>query len=325
MNIEFSENEKKYLKRMAALQFPGSRENFSTRHPIHFLQEQTDEYIEVPVDEYDCYKDEIVRVELSTYDFFTYDSVDELVADQLDIDLNDENDVAQYNKYATPQFVSYACAEEKGSIPGYDGVVNTVSDYLEAYDISESRVRFFRYAEGWDVKAISFTHKGTNEMREELDNHIFRPTRTYAFTTVDGDFPVLMGFLLKCGKKLLDEETEGITLKKEIVLSQEEILQRYRKRPNVEFRIALYEFILPAHMSEDNEEHRARIQVMATGEIKEFVWSQTGVPIAKLRVIYDVNGLCKECEYPFECDNSGKALFEDDRNKLMLLNFARYY
>ena len=34
-------NQQYYLKRMAALQFPGSRENYDTRQPIHLLQQQS--------------------------------------------------------------------------------------------------------------------------------------------------------------------------------------------------------------------------------------------------------------------------------------------
>lgn len=327
MNIKPTEKEAAYLKRMAALQFPGSRENFSTRHPIHFLEEQVDEYIEIPMDEYDDYKDELVRIELCTYDCFVFDTVEELVADHLDIDLTDEEEVREYNRkakeYGTPQFVSYEEALNAECIPGTDESIYSLYDYLRAYDIDTDCVRLCRYATGWDVKAVSFTHKGAEEMREELDNHIFRPTRYYAYTTVDGDFPVLMGFLLKYGQALLNEECEGLKWNEEMRLTREQAIRCYDEHPNSPFCLASYRFTLPAQMSEDGKEHAASIRITASGEIHRYPWHETEVPLAQLKVEYDVEGNRKEFDYPFECDRMGEPL-EDPRNVIALLNFARY-
>lgn len=186
MSINFTENEKKYLKRMAALQFNGSKENYSTRHPIHFLQEQSDEYNEVAFNDYDDFRDEIVKIDYCACDDFeSYETVEELVANHLGLDCADREAITDFNTKAKenkePLFVSYDEAAEKG-ISGVENAICDLHDYLLAYGLEPQCVSLYKYANAWEVKAVSFTHKGAVELREKLDNHIFRPTRYYRGT-----------------------------------------------------------------------------------------------------------------------------------------------
>lgn len=322
LNIQLTEKEKEYLKRMAALQFPGSRENYSTRHPIHFLQEQAEEYVEVPMSSYEEYKDEIVRVEDCDCDYYSFDTVEALVANRLGFDLDDPDAVAHYNSEAESdgevQFVPYKEAEAAEEIPGYDEPIYALEDYLTAYGIESEYVKLYRYGEGWDVKAVSFTHKGAVEMREELSNHIFRQTRTYAYTTVDGDFPVIMEFLMKCGKQLLAEEMSGIKCETKKHMLPEDVMEQFERCPNKEFCAAQYEF---TNSNAEGVLQGATLSVMVYGEIKD--WGGRKYPISRLRVLLAMNGEEKECSWPFECDRTGTSLL-DSTKIIDLLNYARY-
>lgn len=85
MYFNFTNIEKDYLKRFAALQFSSSKDNYSTRHPIHFLQEQTDQMEKVSHSDFDEYQDEIATVEyVDCGDYETYSSVEELICQRLD-------------------------------------------------------------------------------------------------------------------------------------------------------------------------------------------------------------------------------------------------
>lgn len=92
------------LKAYAALQFPGSIDNFGTKTPIHLLMQQADsEHNLVLTDacDSDCDLDGAQFDYLGTI----YDTVSELVKDRLG--LKTDEDVAMFNKNNPTPFVSY--------------------------------------------------------------------------------------------------------------------------------------------------------------------------------------------------------------------------
>lgn len=92
------------LKAYAALQFPGSIDNFGTKTPIHLLMQQADsEHSLVLTDacDSDCDLDGAQFDYLGTI----YDTVSELVKDRLG--LQTDEDVAKFNKNNSAPFVSY--------------------------------------------------------------------------------------------------------------------------------------------------------------------------------------------------------------------------
>lgn len=334
MSFELTDMEQKYLKRLAALQFSGSRANYSTRHPIHFLEERSADYMPVELSDYDKYEDEIALVEYDEYgDVESFKSVDELVAYHLNIDIDDPDSIERYNNEADkihePLFVSYEEATEKYEVPGFDGTVFDLEDYLEVYGLDSSCTRLYRYSDGWDVKAVSFTHRGAEEVREKIDNHIFRPTRYYAFTTTDGDFPVLMGALMKMGAKLLAEESVGVEVTVLKRLDKDQVIAMYDGNPDEEFSLADYAVTLPESVfnplvCRGGAPHKASLKIMASGHMLTYVSGR--YPIGKIRVLYDQvdEDIHKEFVYPFECDPVGESLAKPE-NVLRLINYARYY
>lgn len=326
MKTNFTDIEKNYLKRMAALQFPGSKENYSTRHPIHFLQEQTDEYVKVEMSEFEDCSDEIVLIEyMNCGDYETYKTVEELVAYHLDINLDNPEEVKRFNDDAEEndeiQFVTFAEAVNTNDIPGCDEPVFDVADYLTAYGLDPDDVTFYKYGDGWDVKAVSFTHKGAVDMQEKLSNHIFRPTRFYAFTTVDGDFPVLMGVLLKLGQELLAEENNGLEMTVLKSMTPEQVTAQYEATPDEEFCVASFEIKFPQSQKFGVKREKGVLTVVASGHVQD--WGDRRYPVAKLKMSLETDEERKECPWPFECDG-GCASLTDRRNVINLLNYIRY-
>ena len=325
MHSSFTDIENTYLKRLAALQFPGSKDNYSTRHPIHFLQEQTDEYVKVEMSEFRD-SDEIVLVEYQNCgDYESYKTIEELVAYHLDINLDDPEEVKKFNAEAAEndeiQFITFAEACDSNNIPGYEDLIFDVADYLTAYGLDADNVTFYKYGDGWDVKAVSFTHQGAVNMREKLDNHIFRPTRYYAFTTVDGDFPVLMGVLLKLGQELLAEENNNLDITVRKCLTPEQVMEQYEATPNEEFCAASFDIKFPHNQSVGAERDNGVLTVVASGQIRD--WGDRKYPVANLKVSLEKNGERKECPWPFECDGNCSSLV-DRHNIVNLLNYIRY-
>lgn len=101
---QFTDKEKNVLKEMAALQFPGSKANISTRTPIHFVLEQCGEYvpsvIDADVDDADSGE---FFFSLNHYDSgrgecnLSSNTASGLVLDFLGIS---ENEVSEYNEKA---------------------------------------------------------------------------------------------------------------------------------------------------------------------------------------------------------------------------------
>lgn len=296
MNFNFSEKEAFYLKRMAALQFSGSKDNYSTRTPIHFLEEIADEHKLISLSHYDAYIDEISRIEFfDGYDYYDFDTIEELVCYALGID---EDDTV---------FKTYNDAYNDEDLDVY-----SLEDYLDLYDISHSDVNLYIPTDAWEVRGVAFTHKGAVEIKEKIENHIFRDTRFFAHHTSNGEFPVIMEMLMRIGQELLDEEMSGLTWKTIKQLSPEEVLENYRKIPNERFVVAEYLFTLP-------DKSKVTMTITTAGEFRKITGTKSEYFVASPKVKFGE----EEIAWPFECDGGCKNLQNNDGIKA-LLNYARY-
>lgn len=324
MNLNLTKKQKFYLCRMAALQFPGSVYNYSTKHPIHFLEQRAD--VLLPLDITDYTPEEMVLIEYDDGNFLSRHSVDELVAEYLGIDSDDQKEVDEYNKEAEKNgeilFIPSEKALDDNIIPGYDACIFEIEDYLKAYGLRPECVRMYSLPYAWEVEALSFTHKGAEEMQKELANHLFRPIRYYAATTCDGDFPALMGVLQMCANACLEEASAGVNWTTKTSLTPEEVVSRFENTPNEEFLAADYMVTLSAGTKLNGKEiSTAELQVKTAGEMHRF--GDTVIPIAKSQVILTCDAGTFTCPYPFECDKTLEALQEKD-NVMRLFNFAYY-
>lgn len=326
---QFSEKEKNTLKEMAALQFPGSKDNISTKAPIHFVLEQCGEYvtstIDADVDDAD------------SGDFFF--SLNDYESDNGDYGLSNEtasglvlnflgiaeNEVADYNKKAKQkedvQFVTFGQAMKEQSIPGWPEDVYDLEDYFNAYGIEMSSVEITRRTDSWHVKDISFTHKGANALMAKTHKESPKDVRLYASTETEGDYPIIMGVLYGIGKDMLDEETAGMSWEELFREGPNSVIANYHDMPDLEFIIAKYRLDVPAGLLGNNEPANAIMCVYASGCIKENNGYE--YPICSLRVTLECGSFQKECSYPFACDAVGKHLGSSYGIKT-LFNYIRF-
>ena len=265
---QFSEKEKNTLKEMAALQFPGSKDNISTKAPIHFVLEQCGEYvpstIDADVDDADSgdFFFSLNNYESDNGDYgLSNETASGLVLNFLGIT---ENEVGDYNKKAKQkedvQFVTFGQAMKEQSIPGWPEDVYDLEDYFNAYGIEMSSVEITRRTDSWHVKDISFTHKGANALMAKTHKESPKDVRLYASTETEGDYPI----------------------------------------------IAKYRLDVPAGLLGNNEPANAIMCVYASGCIKENNGYE--YPICSLRVTLECGSFQKECSYPFARDAVGKHL-----------------
>lgn len=329
MNLNLTKEQKFYLCRLAALQFPGSVANYSTRRPIHLLLQRSGEYIPMTRYEFEDDEEELALLEYGDDNCSSYSSVEDLVAEQLGIE-NSAEEIEKYNQAAQEdrevQFVTYAAAMETNHIPGHDDDIYDLEDYLAVYGINIDAVRMYRLPDAWEVNALAFTHKGIEEAREEIANHLFRPTRYYAATTCDGDYPVLMDVLHMYAKACLNEETIGLRWIIKTCLTPEEVVDRFKRNPNKEFLVADYIFTLPAVRRYNGTDiQKMELQVRAAGEMRQFGRTQEPIyPVSKVQVTLTCEAGSFSCPYPFECDGTCESL-QKDENVIRMFNFAYYY
>ena len=100
-----------YLKQYAALQFPGSVDNFGTKTPIHLLQQQEESEHSVSLREA-CDSDYDLDGAQFLFEGATYDSVTDLVKDNLCLD--DEKSIQEYNEH--PRFDPFIPYDKKSEL-----------------------------------------------------------------------------------------------------------------------------------------------------------------------------------------------------------------
>lgn len=214
------------LKAYAALQFPGSIDNFGTKTPIHLLMQQADsEHSLVLTDacDSDCDLDGAQFDYLGTI----YDTVSELVKDRLG--LQTDEDVAKFNKNNSAPFVSYEKLFGSYDVEDVDmqrifdahSLANE-ADYVNMYtpftNISSSEVLVHLPSSAFETMGVSFTHQGIERYRDSIDNHLFRKNYCYAMSGEGygrnaGDFYPIMEFLRDAGEQLLVKDLEGFCIK----------------------------------------------------------------------------------------------------------------
>lgn len=324
MNVKFTDAEKKELKRMAALQLAECEDSSSTPK-IYLWAEETPEEVEIPLSEYDEYKDDISTVE---YDCVSCNSITALVAYHLEIGLLTpmESDIKKYNRKAKenglPQFVSYETAMTEGKILGTDKEINGLADYLMVYGLDPDEVVINKHGNEMTVKATSFTRKEIEETQKLGSSLEFFPDGFLTEVASTGSSAVLMKMLLKCGTQLLKEETYGLKCTATSHLAEEEVLERYAKTPGEEFCASAFELTLPAQMTASGVEELATLKVFASGRV--YNWGNQQRTKAAMRVVFSSNGEEKECKWPFSKDSTGASLKEQSK-LVKLVNYVRYF
>lgn len=300
-----------YLKRMAALQFPGSRENYGTRQPIHLLQQQSsDRSFERRF--WDAYQDDQLEgayysLALAGHDFEEYRNVEELVMAYLGID--SEEDIEEYNAHC----------EEDNKRPFRkmcDG--ENEFDYLNALDIDIDDVRVYVQSNAWETMSIGFTHQELENQRELLDNHIFEATRTYAmagssYERDNNEVSSIMSFLQDAGEQLLMDDLQRLEFTHKSIMPIDTVVHQYIENPSqITKAVELVVKNKAAKLPSDAKTYT--VSVMVGGEMKPYGLRGEDVPRVYTRYVevdaetVDGHMTRTHYPYPFTYDGSIEAL-----------------
>ena len=314
-----------YLKRLAALQFAGSIENYSTRNPIHLLQEKSSDQYEITeekAEELYVAGDRVSVVCEITGD--SYESLEDLIrAESDEVIIHEDESIEEYNariKDTDTLFlpiISLEEALEANEIPGCIYTIYNIRNYLDAYGVGECF--FFAYESGWDMKAVAFTHKGAEEARAKFDNHIFNDTRSYAFANSNEEFTVLMEYLREQGEKLLAEESVGLNFILEECLSPSGILQMCEKHEDETGTFLCGRFSVGG-----NDTGRMKFSLFAKNP-HSFMYTNGKQTFWTCTVRAEIpTGDAFEFAYPFECDRFFEKVLFDEAEAIRLFNYVRY-
>lgn len=171
-----------YLKQLAALQFPGSIDNLSTRLPIYALEQQLPKEDTVKLDDAVIEGQDIEYSKFYDEDGCSYSSVSELVEVQLGLD--DDDSIREYNE-ENPDlpYIPYEKLREmdKKDIPELLLSVVDEADYLTVN--KDDMVATYPYPFSCD--------DGANTLLEVKDTDILTPVeRLFLWTEYKNPNPI---------------------------------------------------------------------------------------------------------------------------------------
>ena len=166
-----------YLKQLAALQFPGSIDNLSTRMPIYALEQQLPKDDTMKLDDAVIEGQDIDYSKFYDEDGCSYSSVSELVEVQLGLD--DDDSIREYNE-ENPDlpYIPYEKLREmdKKDIPELLLSVVDEADYVDAYkevtDIASYNVEVVPMSSNYATMGFAFTQQELKSMKS-LSTTIF--------------------------------------------------------------------------------------------------------------------------------------------------------
>lgn len=302
-----------YLKRLAALQFEGSVDNFSTNMPIHVLEQQ------LPKDDTMKLDDAVIEGQDFDYSKFydergnEYSSVSELVQTLLDLD--DDDSIQEYNE-ENPDLPYIPCEKlremDKKDIPELLLSVADEADYVDAYkevsDIESWNVEVTPMSNNYETMGFAFTHQGLKEYEKSIDNHIFHFCRTYAYAGEqhnrrEGDFYPIMEFLHSAGEQLLVDDLKRFDVKVMELATAEEVENLYRTAPNEPHQAAYIKV-----MDRKTDTVYSRIYVFCAGQEEKCLNGDTYLSNKQHYVLVKKGDDTYKVPYPFDCDKTVEAL-----------------
>lgn len=353
MNFNLSKEQAYYVKRLAALQREGFRDNFSTRTPtIHLFQQQMDEYREAEDLTEAVEYGEGARYEYKRYasDVYwkSFGCLEEVVADALDIDedvmelLSDESRLRAFNEerleYGEPAFIRLDKALADGNIEGSEVEVLACEDYLNAYGVYPNHVKAYVPVDGaWETMAISFTHEGAKQYGNTVMNHIFRPTRTYASTTqmygndAYNDAKALMLLLMDIGEMFLQKEREQYfelsNPQRKTKEALDVMLRKAKSKAEASYETIASVAVKVKEGLAYSGEYVMSIVVKGC-MMKSHVGSDSWYPVYEASVCLAGNGEHWQTEYPFEADRLASVVDVEDsvflKNMSHIFDYIRF-
>lgn len=315
----FNADEERVLKKIAALQFPGSIRGSYSVFAIMERGGKCSPTTFEDVDDPECgdyrfrSKDNGIAANTATC----------FVRKSLGLNSSETMDVFTEKARADgrPLFVPYYEAIEHG-IPNCATKVNNPADYFQVYGIQPDTVSVSQKEDVWNIQRLTFTRDEATNLCGGMDEDEMLDIRIKPFTGMMGEFPVVMNCLLRLGQKLLDEETAHLSWTEEFRMGPNEVYSMYRENPDVPFKVAQYKLSVPSGLSEwYSEVSFETLTVMASGKILDMK-DGTEYPASDMEVILS-GGTTKKKRYPFANDAFGSALGSSGGVKT-LYNYMRF-
>lgn len=305
-----------YLRRFAALQFPGSVENYSTRNPIHLLQQRSSDR-DNDKRFWDAYIDGELDGAYFTHEDFAgehFENLNDLVMSCLEI--YDEDAIERYNDDCS--ITGNKPFEQL--VPGEDEY-----EYLQKYGIDVDAVTAWIQADSWDTMAIGFTHDEVDHQRELLDNHITEEDRTYAMAPTsygreNEEVACIMDFIRNAGEELLSEDLRNYDFRNLRIKSPEEVIEHFRKSPDSKFMSVSFR----VHDKVNDIDYK--VKVTTAGKMQQ-LRDASEIAIIKpdsryLEVTKTDHGVAtvQKFPYPFEHDHANEVFFSGNDGFLTAVN-----
>lgn len=310
-----------YLKQYAALQFPGSVDNFGTKTPIHLLQQQEESEHSVSLREA-CDSDYDLDGAQFLFEGATYDSVTDLVKDNLCLD--DEESIQKYNEHPRfDPFIPYDELVDKKNADREDirdirdsHRLDTMADYVDMYSTASGYdtaddITVLLPSSSYETVGMAFTHQALKQYEKSIDNHLFRKHRCYAacgegYGREAGDYYPIMNFIRDAGEQLLVQDLENFDVKVMELASDDEVADFYCEHPHELFRAAYIK------VSEKDTIGKcySRLYVFCSGHEETFS-DGSSFPVCDSHYVMVVKeGKGYKVPYPFDCNR-----FADELNK----------
>ena len=305
-HVELKETETFYLKRYAALQFAGSRENYGTCDPIHLLQQRSSDRDWLPIQ--DAVENHDMTGAFYMYDEVEYDNIEDVVKAKLGICDFTEEQIEEYNTdmrnwarmpyYTYQEFLNLSDDE-------YEWGNDNELDYLDAYGIPDGDVSAAPRSGVFETMAVAFTHQELENQKELLDNHIYEDTRTRAICGIsvnrnDEEVPTIMHLMMSLGETLLQQDLHHLEFSNIILTDKEYAEEEFGKNPGKAFEAASFT-VMDSSAVKPDDVAEYHISVMSAGEIRYEI-----LPIVTAHyVVVDrkkVDGTASQDYYPYPFD-----------------------
>jgi hypothetical protein len=307
----FSENQKFYLKRLAALH------DFKNGRKAVYLQQKREKTWAA----YDLPNTRAVDASagLLMYHGKQYKDLEGIVADVLDIH-QDAGAVMFINNSriasGLPAFVTLDNAEAMGSIPGdkeHRAIVN-VRDYLTVYGIDYDDVDVMQPERAWMTTEVSL----------EVPDTAYADTRTVCVpVNEDSEMGAYYEALLEAGRNLLMEDHRKIKWGDRNTAPDVKTLFRiWDERPNLDMTVGFMELSVPEEVMGKGKAGDYMMSVRASGSRNPFGTMEYKATVSLFRDCFRIGTF----DYPFIGDNL-KSLTSDadvSENWAKLFDYVRF-
>lgn len=302
----FSENQKYYLKRLAALH------DFKNGQKAMYLQQEKEKTwaaFDLP-----GAKEVDASAGLLMYHGKQYKNLEDIVADVLDIRRDMGMGMLINNSRIAnglPAFVTMDNAEAMGSIPGdkEQRPISSIRDYLTVYGIDFDEVDVMKPKPTWMTTKVSL----------EMPDMAYTDTRTICVPIdEDSEMGAYYETLLETGRKLLDEDHEKIKWEEISAARDTKTLFRiWDEKPGSDITVGFVEFSAPEEVVGKGRAGDYMMSVRASGSRNSYGTMKYKATVSLFRNCLKIGTY----NYPFVGDNLESLTTDADASE----NWARLF